>query len=432
MQKTVPASGWPGSDFSKFWVGQTVSNLGSSITLFALPLLVYNLTGSALNLALTTAAQFVPHLLFGLVIGAYADRLDRKRLMITVDLLRAVVISTIPLLSAFDALTVWWIYGVGFVMSTLTIFFDSCQFAAIPSLVDNKDLVAANGRIQASFSAAQIAGPLLAGVLVSLLPPAGVVAVDALTFVVSAVALGAISSRFNTVEGDQRSPTSLRADVIDGLRYVMRHPVLRQISLMLALTNLVAATVYSQIVLFADVQLGATDSETAFIYAAGAVGMTTFGLLAGRIRSRYGFTNVAKWALIIESALFVVLGFMTNPWLAMVVFACMQGLSILFNVQTASLRQLITPNHMLGRVMTIAAVLAWSAIPVGSYLGGIAIEATGDPGLVYAALGGLSLLIPLFFFTFTALGHAERYIPADTKEVLPLKGDLESNRRAAS
>jgi MFS family permease len=103
------------------------------------------------------------------------------------------------------------------------------------------------------------------------------------------------------------------------------------------------------------VQLGATDSETAFIYAAGAVGMTTFGLLAGRIRSRYGFTKVAKWALIIESVLFVVLGFMTNPWLAMVVFACMQGLSILFNVQTASLRQLITPNHMLGRVMTIAA-----------------------------------------------------------------------------
>jgi MFS family permease len=180
------------------------------------------------------------------------------------------------------------------------------------------------------------------------------------------------------------------------------------------------------------VQLGATDSETAFIYAAGAVGMTTFGLLAGRIRSRYGFTKVAKWALIIESALFVVLGFMTNPWLAMVVFACMQGLSILFNVQTASLRQLITPNHMLGRVMTTAAVLAWSAIPVGSYLGGIAIEATGDPGLVYAALGGLSLLIPLFFFTFTALGHAERYIPADMKEVFPLKGDLESNRRAAS
>ena len=123
--------------------------------------LVYELTGSAINLALTMAAQFVPHLLFGLFIGAWVDRLDRKRLMIVVDLLRAGAISTIPLLAAFDALTVWWIYGTGFVMSTLTIFFDSSQFAAVPSLVPKRELVSANGRIQATFSAAQVAGPLL-------------------------------------------------------------------------------------------------------------------------------------------------------------------------------------------------------------------------------------------------------------------------------
>ena len=170
VESRVLASGSIRGDFSKFWAGQTVSNLGSSITLFALPLLVYELTGSAINLALTTAAQFIPHLAFGLFIGAWVDRLDRKKLMIVVDLLRAVVISTIPLLAAFDALSVWWIYGTGFVMSTLTIFFDSSQFAAIPSLVRKRELVNANGQIQASYSAAQVAGPLLAGVLVSVLP----------------------------------------------------------------------------------------------------------------------------------------------------------------------------------------------------------------------------------------------------------------------
>jgi len=432
VQATASASPWLRGDFGKFWVGQTVSNLGSSITLFALPLLVYELTGSAVNLALTTAAQFIPHLLFGLIIGAYVDRLDRKKLMITVDVLRIVAISTIPLMASLDALTVWWIYGTGFVMSTLTIFFDSSQFAAIPSLVSDKDLVTANGRIQASFAAAQVAGPLLAGLLVSVLPLAGIVLVDASTFLISAISLATIKKRFNMVEQDTKSPSSLWSDVMEGLRYVMLHPVLRDISLMMALANLVAATIYTQIVLFADVQLNASRSETAFVFAAGAVGMMSFGLMAGRIRKRFSFSTVAKWALIVESCLFVVFALMTNVWLGMIVFALMQGLSILFNIQTSSLRQLIAPNHMLGRIMTIAAVLAWSAIPLGAYLGALAIEATGEPKMVYAILGGVSLIIPLFFFTFTELKRAEKHIPGTAREAEQRTINLQENTLAAS
>jgi MFS family permease len=432
VQATATASGWLRGDFGKFWVGQTVSNLGSSITLFALPLLVYELTGSAVNLALTMAVQFIPHLLFGLIIGAYVDRLDRKKLMIIVDLLRLVAISTIPLMAALDALTVWWIYGTGFVMSTLTIFFDASQFAAIPSLVSEKDLVTANGRIQASFAGAQIAGPLLAGLLVSMLPLSGVVLVDASTFVVSAISLVMIKKGFNLVERDTQTPSSLWSDVMEGLRYVMRNPVLRDISLMMALANLVAATIYSQVILFADVQLNASRSQTAFIYATGALGMMLFGLMAGRIRKHFSFSTVAKWALIVESCLFVVFALMTNVWIAMIVFGLMQGLSVLFNVQTSSLRQLITPNQILGRVMSVATVLAWSAIPLGSYLGGLAIEATGRPDLIYAVLGGLSLIIPLFFFTFTELKQAEKHIPVTEGEVEQRTINLQENTLAAS
>jgi MFS family permease len=432
VQAAAPASGRAGGDFGKFWVGQTVSNLGSSITLFALPLLVYELTGSAVNLALTTAAQFIPHLLFGLVIGAYVDRLDRKKLMITVDLLRLVVISTIPLMSALDSLTVEWIYATGFVMSTLTIFFDSSQFAAIPSLVAERDLVTANGRIQASFAGAQVAGPLLAGLMVSALPLSGVVLVDASTFLVSAFSLALIRNNFNQVNAESRSSVRLRTDVMEGLRYVMRQPVLRDISILVALANLIAAPIYSQIVLFADVQLNASRSQTAFLYASGAVGMMTFGLLAGRIRKRFTFSVVARWALIIESFLFVVFGLLTNVWVAMLVLALMQGQSILFNIQSSSLRQLITPNHMLGRVMTIAAVLAWSAIPLGAYLGGLAIEASGQPDLIYALLGGASLILPLFFFTFTELRRAEEHIPAATRLAEdPRLTDLQENTLAS-
>jgi MFS family permease len=100
-----------GNDFWKFWTGQTISTLGSSFTSFALPLLIYNLTGSSLNLALTVVATVLPYLFFGLVIGAWVDRVNRKQLMILTDLARALVIASIPLAALAGFLSVWWIYA---------------------------------------------------------------------------------------------------------------------------------------------------------------------------------------------------------------------------------------------------------------------------------------------------------------------------------
>src|SRR5262249_44541477 len=166
-------------DFWKFWAGQTISNLGSSFTQWAVPLLVYQLTHSPVNLGIALAASFLPYLLFGLVIGAWMDRVDRKRAMIVLDSLNAVVILSIPLVATYGHLTVRWIYGVTFIASPVAIAFSAGEFAAIPSLVGKDDLVTANGRIQATYSAAQVAGPLLAGLLVTVLPIQWVMAFDA-------------------------------------------------------------------------------------------------------------------------------------------------------------------------------------------------------------------------------------------------------------
>jgi len=150
---TTPQTRSP-RDFWLFFVGQTISNLGTSFTAFALPLLIYKLTGSAMNLALTTVFAMLPYLLFGLVIGAWVDRVDRKRLMITVEIVNALLIASIPLLAMMDNLPLWWIYALSFTSSTIGIAFQSAEFSAIPSLVSQDNLVTANGRIQASYSAA--------------------------------------------------------------------------------------------------------------------------------------------------------------------------------------------------------------------------------------------------------------------------------------
>ncbi len=396
------------ADFWKFWAGETVSNFGSSITQFALPLLVFKLTGSAASLGVGFAMFGLPHLLFGLLIGAWADRLDRKRLMIVVDLLSAAVLVAVPLVAAAGVLSLWWIYGAIFASSTLGIFFQAAQFAAIPSLVERDELVAANGRIQASFSAATVLGPLAAGALLALIPIEDLLYVDAATFLVSAVTLSLIARPFNAVREAAR--TSIRADVVEGLRYVLRHPVLRNISAMMALINFVGVTVYAQLVLFAKLRFAVSDGELGLLFAADGAGVVIMSLAAGPLRSRLSFGNVALGALMLSGLMTLALAYAPTYPLAVVLSALSSGLGILFNINTGSLRQAIVPNHLLGRIITIAMVLAWSANPLGATIGGFIVERTGDVQSVYAAIGALVFGIALYFRLFSPLGHAERYL----------------------
>src|SRR4051812_6774797 len=348
----------PSADFWKFWAGQTISNLGSSFTDFALPLLIFKLTGSALNLAIASATTFLPYLLFGLPIGAWVDRVDRKRLMIITDLLRALVLVSIPVLAALDLLAIWWIYAAGFLTSTLTIGFNSAEFAAIPSLVVHDDsgagdaLVTANGRIQASYSAATVVGPLLAGLLVALVSLPILLAIDACSFVLSAGSLVLIRQSFNAA-GPPREKTSIWQDMTEGLRYVLGHPVLRNISLMMALVNFVGSTVYAQLVLFAKERLLASDSQVGFLYSAGSLGVVLLSLAAGPLRKRWSFSTVALGALALEGLLTVGLALTRLYWVALPIWMLASGLGILFNINTGSLRQAIVPNHLLGRVISI-------------------------------------------------------------------------------
>jgi len=397
-------------DFVKFWAGQTISNLGSSFTQWAVPLLVYQLTHSAVSLGIATAATWLPFLLFGLPIGAWMDRIDRKKAMITLDWINVVVIMSIPIVAELGHLTVWWIYGVTFIQSTIFIAFSAGEFAAIPSLVGTDDLVTANGRIQATYAAAQVMGPLLAGASLSLLPLTWVMAFDAASFGVSAILLSMIRSSFNVTSEEPKEATTIMHDIREGLRYVLSHPVLRNISVMMALINFVGATTSAQLVLFADERLDAGEAKVGILFAAGSAGVVVTGLLAGRLRKRFSFTALAMTSLMLMGLAEIVFSGMRWFWIALPVWAAAQGLGILFNINTGSLRQAIVPNHLLSRVLSIASVLAWSAIPAGALVGGWVISATGNVALVYGVIGLITIGIAAFFRFFTALGDAQRYV----------------------
>jgi len=408
VSEITPAAGAARqADFWKFWVGQVGSSLGSSFTVFALPLLVFTRTGSAIDLAIAGASAALPGLLFGLLIGAWVDRVDRKHLMIATDLLRALAVGSIPALLVLGLLPVEWIYAVSFINATLAVCFTTAQATAIVSLVAQPGLVTANGRLQAGNSAASILGPLLAGALMSVLPLASLLLLDAVSFLGSALALALIRTSFNRL--DAPAPARLGAAIREGLAYLFGHPVLRYLALFGLLLNFVAATLGTQLVLFAKEQLHASDTQLGVLFAAQSAGVFAFALLAGRLRAYLPLSRAILGAVVLHGLLTIGLALSPSYWLAAICLAGMAGLVAIMGINVLSLRQAIVPNQLLGRVSSSLSVLIGAATPLGALLGGLAIERTGQVGSIFALIGALICAIGVVF-ACTPLRRAEDYL----------------------
>jgi hypothetical protein len=248
---------------------------------------------------------------------------------------------------------------------------------------------------------------------VAFVPVADLLFVDAGSFLLSSGCLALIRGSFNAATPAGRPAGSairaLLADVREGLAYVWSNPVLRSISIMMALINLVATTADSQLVLFARRALHATNSEIGFLYAAGAVGVVVVSLVAAPIRRRFSFAVTALGALVLTGLTMTAMALAGSYPAALVLWAASSGFGMLLNINTIALRQAIVPPQFYGRVVSVAQVLAWSAIPLGSLAGAAAINLSGSVTGVYAVIGGLIAAIALAF-AFSPVAHGDRYL----------------------
>jgi hypothetical protein len=219
---------WSNTGFVKLWGAQTVSQFGSHVSQLAVPLTaILLLEASAFEVAALGVAITLPWLLVSLPAGAWIDRLPRRPILVVADWGRGLLLSSIPVAYFLDALTLTQMYVVGFAVGTLTVFFDVAYQAYLPSLVERKELTEANGKLEVTRTAGQTGGPAIAGSLISILTAPYAVLVDAITFIASALLLSGIKQ-------DERSPTEanegrdrLSGEIVEGLRFVVRHPILR-------------------------------------------------------------------------------------------------------------------------------------------------------------------------------------------------------------
>ncbi len=410
----VPGSGRRAGDFWIFWTGQTISQIGSTLTATALPLLVFKLSGSALDLGLASAATWVPYPLFGLFIGAWVDRVNRKYLMIGLDIARAAVIAVLPAIALLGHLPIWWIYLVTFINSTLTVGFVSATNAAIPSLVARDDLLKANGRVQASAPFATIVGPLLAGVLLAATTLQVVLWCDALTFIVSAISLALIKTSFNAVAPEEARPErrSLRRDILEGLRYVLSQPVIRTMALFALLANLSVAVFFPEIVFYAKEVLGASDSQVSQFFTAAGVGAVVLMLSAGFLHKRLSYGVILLGSIALSGVCVLAMIAARLLWVDLVCFGVMFGMVGLFDVCFDTILQAITPNQLLGRVVAFTSVVAIFSVPLSTIVGGAVIDQLKNVLLVFGILGAFLIVLALVFVR-SPMTRVERYLPSE-------------------
>ncbi len=392
---------WHNRDFQRLWAAQTISQLGSEITGLALPLVaILVLDASTFEVAALAVVDWLPFFLFSLPAGVWIDRLPRRPILIAADIGRAAVLGSIPLAYLFDLLTLGQLYLVGLLAGTFTVFFDLSYQSYLPSLVERDELGEGNSKLEVSRSGAQVAGPGLAGLLVSALTAPYAILVDAISFLGSSLFLSRISARENRPERSHAARPAFRAEIREGLRFVLRHPLLRPIVIFVGVSNVFVTMLFAIYLVYAVRVLGLDATTIGLIFSVGSLGSLVGALTATRVARIFG---IGPGLIAVATAggfglLLIPLATADLVIPFLVVANLLWGFFVMnYFVNAISLIQAITPDHLLGRTNASRRFLVQGVIPVGALVGGTLGSVLGlRPTIAIGAVGASLAVLPLF------------------------------------
>lgn len=406
--RAKPAGLWRNADFIKLWLGMNVSFLGTQVSALAYPLtavLVLRATPEDMGWlrATGTAASF----LAGPFAGVIVDRVRRRPVLILTDLGLALLAASITAAFFAGVLSLGQLYAVQFLTGVLTIFSEVALMAYLPALVRREQLVQANSQVQASGAAVAIAGPGLAGLLVQALSAPVVVIFDAVSFVLSALCAALIRAPEPEPDGGPENEASARrgvwAEIVEGLRFVYGHELLRPLAQGIALHFLFTNVIYTLLVIYAVRELGVEPAPLGLVFAALGPGFLVGALMAPRAARRFGPGRVMTYAPLMIVAGLSLVPLARGPQAQVVamlsaahfVTAC--GIQ-LHGINLMSLRQAITPHRLQGRMTASFRYVnllgaAAGALAAGALAGRVGLRAT----LAFGVCGLLLPFLRLFF-----------------------------------
>ncbi len=399
-------------NFARLWTAATISLFGTQISQIAIPFIAaVLLQASPGEVGLLTTIEFLPFLLFTLPAGVWVDRFPKRRLLVMGDLGRALMLVTIPIAYPLGLLTIWQLYVVGFVNGVMTVFFDVADQSYLPTILERDELVEGNSKLQVSQSSAQILGQPFGGGIIALLSAPTAILIDAASYIGSAGLILSIRERLGrtrdaspaadpvdaiatdafagpsaeaSAAAEREAPADpvtpgggMRRQIVDGLRYILRHEYLGNIAATTATSNLFGNIGFAVFPVFAYRVLLMTPQAVGTMGGLAGVGVLLGALTAGRIQRRLGVgrTIVATAVLFGPIALLIPIAKPETAFWLLSASLFLGGLNgVVYNIAQVSLRQAITPEHFLGRMNATMRFLVWGTIPIGSVIGAVLSE----------------------------------------------------------
>jgi MFS transporter, ENTS family, enterobactin (siderophore) exporter len=381
-------------DFLTVLVGQGISSFGDSITSTAMPLLVLALTGSGFVMGIVNVLTTLPDLLVGLFAGAYADRWDRRRMMFAADLGRALLTAVIPISVWLDGPTIALILVVTFPMQVLRVLWLAAYTACVPGLVGRSQVARASAIFEAVFNVGWIIGPALAGLLAATIGPGATIAIDALTFLVSAVTILFVR---RPLRAERLEETHLLADIREGIRFVAHEPTLRAVLALWTTTSIITAGLTTALIFYLTIDRELGAGVVGLVLSAFAVGSLGGSVVAAHFAFKPVGRVMLLGALGMGVSLVIAAGAPVPVIVAVSLFAGILNTNVL--VAYITLRTMLSPDVLLGRVGATARTMSVGLMPVGALITGILLDAVGGVatltlmgGLLVAAAAGFSLL----------------------------------------
>jgi MFS family permease len=392
-----------GRSFRWLLAATIINNAGDGVVISAGPLLVASQTRDPFLVSMALLSEYLPVLLFGVLGGAAADRVDRRRMVVAVNVVRALVLAGLVVVIATGTVNIAVVLVVLFILGTAETFADSASSTLVPGLVSREDLGIANARMQGAF--------LLTNQLVT--PPIGAflfAAGIALPFATNAAcfALGAvlISRVVTGVRDRPREGSGLRAEMVEGIRWLVAHPPMRTLALTIFTFNITYGAAWSVLVLYAGERLGMNEVGfgllTTAVAIGGVIGIATYG----RLERRFSLADIMRAGLVIETCTHLVLALTTSPAIALATRVVFGAHAFVWGTTSTVVRQRAVPDELLGRVTGVYRVAIVGGLVVGTPLGGLLARSYGITAPFWFAFVGSALLVTILWRQFDHIVHA--------------------------
>jgi MFS family permease len=392
-----------GRSFRWLLSAAVINNVGDGVAIAAGPLLVASLTRDPLLVSMALLSEYLPVLLFGVLGGTLADRFDRKRMVVAVNVGRTVVLVVLSATIVSGNVNIGVVLGALFVLGAAETFADSASSTLLPGLVARADLGIANARMQGAFL---LTNQLLAPPVGAFLFAAGM----ALPFATNAAcfALGAIliTRVVTSARTELRERSSLRADMVEGIRWLIAHPPMRTLALTILTFNITFGAAWSVLVLYAGDRLGMDEVGfgllTTAIAVGGVVGVTSYG----RLERRFSLGDIMRVGLLIETATHLVLALTTSAPVALITLVVFGAHAFVWGTTSETVRQRAVPDALLGRVTGVYRVAIVGGMVIGTPIGGLLARSYGITAPFWFGFVGSALLVAILWRQFAHIVHA--------------------------